>query len=141
MHGFCGILLLFFIKMRYFIPGMVMILIDIFYLTTFGKNIFVPMLEKIQREKVIFKLWPTILCYILLVFSLDYFIISQKRPLVDAFILGVCIYGVYETVNLATLKKWRSDAALIDTIWGGTLMTLTTYLTYKVTSTKIKLFP
>ena len=50
--------------------------------------------------------------------SLDYFIISRNKPVLDAFILGVCIYGVYETVNLATLKKWRVDAALIDTIWG-----------------------
>ena len=127
--------------MRYFIPGIILILIDIFYLATFGKNVFVPMLEKIQREKVIFRICPTILCYILIVFSLDYFIISQKRPLIDAFILGVCVYGVYETVNLATFKKWQVGAALIDTIWGGTLMTLTTFLTYKVTSSKIKLFP
>ena len=136
MHGFCGILLLFFIKMRYFIPGVIMILIDILYLSTVGKNIFIPMLNKIQREKVEFKLYAAILCYILLVFSLDYFIISRNKPVLDAFILGVCIYGVYETVNLATLKKWRVDAALIDTIWGGTLMTLTTYLTYKVKSLK-----
>ena len=94
------------------------------------------MLNKIQREKVEFKLYAAILCYILLVFSLDYFIISRNKPVLDAFILGVCIYGVYETVNLATLKKWRVDAALIDTIWGGTLMALTTYLTYKVKSLK-----
>lgn len=136
MHGFCGILLLFFIKMRYFIPGVIMILIDILYLSTVGKNIFVPMLNKIQKEKVEFKLYAAILCYILLVFSLDYFVISRNKPVLDAFILGVCIYGVYETVNLATLKKWRVDAALIDTIWGGTLMALTTYLTYKVKSLK-----
>lgn len=136
MHGFCGILLLFFIKMRYFIPGIIMILIDILYLSTVGKNIFIPMLNKIQREKVEFKLYAAILCYILLVFSLDYFIISRNKPVLDAFILGVCIYGVYETVNLATLKKWRVDAALIDTIWGGTLMALTTYLTYKVKALK-----
>ena len=136
MHGFCGILLLFFIKMRYFIPGIIMILIDILYLSTVGKNIFIPMLNKIQREKVEFKLYAAILCYILLVFSLDYVIISRNKPVLDAFILGVCIYGVYETVNLATLKKWRVDAALIDTIWGGTLMALTTYLTYKVKSLK-----
>ena len=68
MHGFCGILLLFFIKMRYFIPGIIMILIDILYLSTVGKNIFIPMLNKIQREKVEFKLYAAILCYILLVF-------------------------------------------------------------------------
>ena len=44
-----------------------MILIDILYLSTVGKNIFIPMLNKIQREKVEFKLYAAILCYILLV--------------------------------------------------------------------------
>ena len=86
MHGLCGLLLLFFIKMRYLIPGIIMILVDIVYLSTFGKNIFIPMLESIQREKVQFKWYAAILCYILLVFGLDYFIISQRRPLIDAFI-------------------------------------------------------
>tara|TARA_Y100001935_G_C17019890_1_gene367234 strand:- start:224 stop:637 length:414 start_codon:yes stop_codon:yes gene_type:complete len=136
MHGFCGVLLLFFLKMRYLIPGVIMILVDILYLSTFGKNIFVPMISSIQKEKVQFRWYAAILCYILLVFGLDYFIISQKRPLIDAFILGVCIYGVYETVNLATFKKWKPMPALIDTVWGGTLMALTTYLTYKVKSLK-----
>lgn len=126
----------YYINTRYITSGIIMVLIDIIYLSTFGKRIFIPMLTSIQREKVIFKIYPVILCYILLVFALDYFIISQKRPLQDAFILGVCIYGVYETVNLATLNKWRVDAALIDTIWGGTLMMLTTFFTYKLKGIK-----
>ena len=113
-----------------------MVLIDIFYLSTIGKRIFLPMLAKIQRENVKFKMLPAVLCYIILVFALDYFIISENKSLLDAFIFGFCIYGVYETVNLATLKKWRFDAALIDTIWGGTLMSATTYLTYKMNGIK-----
>ena len=51
MHGFCGLLLLFFIKMRYLIPGVIMILVDIVYLSTFGKNIFIPMINSIQKRK------------------------------------------------------------------------------------------
>ena len=128
MHGFCGVLLLFFLKMRYLIPGVIMILVDLLYLSTFGKNIFVPMISSIQKEKVQFRWYAAILCYILLVFGLDYFIISQKRPLIDAFVLGVCIYGVYETTNMAIFKDWDYKIGFIDMAWGGILYLITTYL-------------
>ena len=43
-----------------------MILVDIVYLSTFGKIFFIPMLEIINR-KVQFKWYAAILCYILIV--------------------------------------------------------------------------
>ena len=73
-----------------------------------------------------------ILCYTLLVFSLNYFIISRKKPLIDAFILGIVIYGVYETTTYAILEKWSPLAVILDTFWGGLLFTLTTYISYKI---------
>jgi len=66
------------------------------------------------------------------VFSLNYFIISRKKPLIDAFILGIVIYGVYETTNYAILQKWSLFAVILDTFWGGLLFTLTTYIAYKI---------
>jgi len=50
----------------------------------------------------------------------------------DAFLLGVFVYGVYETTSLALLRKWRPTTVLIDTLWGGILFALTTYLTYLI---------
>ena len=73
-----------------------------------------------------------ILCYVFLVFGLNYFIISRKKPLLDAFILGIVIYGVYETTTYALLENWSPLAVLIDTFWGGILFTLTTFIAYKI---------
>ena len=83
--------------------------------------------KQIQGEKIQFKIVGAILCYILLIYGINYFIIDQKKPLSDAFILGVVIYGVYETTTYAIFKNWTLGAVALDTLWGGILFTLTTY--------------
>ena len=65
---------------------------------------------------------------------MNYFILKQRRSVMDAFILGIVIYGVYETTTYALLKKWSIQTVMIDTLWGGILFGLTTYLTYKLRS-------
>ena len=76
------------------------------------------------------KIMPAILCYLLLIFALNYFILRTKRSVLDAFLLGVVIYGVFDTTNLAIFKKWDSKVALMDTLWGGVLFALTTFIIY-----------
>ena len=121
-----------FFNTNFVIIAAIMLLFDIVYLSTIGSKLFVPMLNKIQGEKMRFKMVPTIICYLLLVFVMNYFIISQNKKPSDAFILGVCIYGVYDTVNLATFNKWNPWGAVIDTFWGGILFYMTTLITYKI---------
>ena len=57
---------------------------------------------------------------------------DQKKSLPDAFLLGIVIYGVYETTSYALLDKWTLNAVLLDTLWGGILFTTTYFLTLKV---------
>jgi uncharacterized membrane protein len=64
------------------------------------------------------------------VFGIHYFIIREKKSLYDAFLLGFIIYAVYETTNLALIKKWSPVIAIIDTLWGGILFTATTFVMY-----------
>jgi len=73
-----------------------------------------------------------ILCYIFLVGLLYYFILSQKKSILDAFILGFAVYGVYETTNYSTITKWPLYLLFVDTLWGGILFALTTWAYYKI---------
>jgi len=66
------------------------------------------------------------LCYIFLVIGLNYFILEKKKSIWDAFLLGLVIYGVYETTNYAIFDKWQTMMVVIDTLWGGILFALTT---------------
>ena len=48
-----------------------------------------------------------------------------------AFLLGLVIYGVYEGTNYAIIDGWKPWAVALDTIWGGILFALTTWILYK----------
>jgi uncharacterized membrane protein len=69
-----------------------------------------------------------IICYIFLIFGINYFIIKPKRSIQDAFLLGLVIYGVFETTNITLFSKWSWLTVIIDTLWGGILFALTAYI-------------
>jgi uncharacterized membrane protein len=84
----------------------------------------------VQGSPVVFDIYAAILCYIALIFGIYYFIIREKKSILEAFLLGFIIYAVYETTTLAILKNWTYKTAIIDTLWGGVLFALTTFIVY-----------
>jgi uncharacterized membrane protein len=90
------------------------------------KNYFNKQVQAIQGTKIQFNLLAALICYIFLIYGLNYFIIKPKRSASDAFLLGLIIYGVYETTNWAIFTKWSPLSVIIDTLWGGILFALTT---------------
>ena len=115
----------------FIIIGLIMGILDYMYLSSIS-NMFKKMLYRIQSSNLSLKLVPTILCYIFLIFSILYFIIIKNGNIFDAFILGISIYAVYELTNYATIDSWSLELVLIDTIWGGILFSLTTFLHNKI---------
>lgn len=116
--------------------GLIFVLVDSVYLYS-TKDLTRKTVQAIQKDNLILQPIPTILCYIILVSSIYYFIILKQAPIQEAFLLGFFIYGVFETTNLAIFKKWSPILAMIDTIWGGVLFTITTLAYRKIQTTKI----
>jgi uncharacterized membrane protein len=88
--------------------------------------------KKIQGSPLVVRPLGAVLCYIFLVAELYYFILMNKRPVIDAFILGVCTYGVYNTTNYALLTDFPLRLVFTDTLWGGVLFAVTTWVYYKL---------
>tara|TARA_B100001778_G_C18306620_1_gene502313 strand:- start:131 stop:505 length:375 start_codon:yes stop_codon:yes gene_type:complete len=110
--------------------GILFIIVDAGFLYLMRNN-FKNMIKKIQNSPLTMKIFPTIACYFILISSLYYFVIYKKGTLLDAFLLGFFIYGVYETTNLAIFKDWNIYVFIIDLTWGGFLFLITTYLYQK----------
>jgi uncharacterized membrane protein len=110
------------------ISAIIFVSLDYIYLSTI-KNYFLNQIKKVQGSPVSVNFLAIVICYIFLIIGINYFIIKPKRSVQDAFLLGLVIYGVYETTNWALLKNWSVITVIIDTLWGGTLFALTTYLT------------
>ena len=87
--------------------------------------------KKIQNKPLSLKPLGAILCYIFMVFVLYYFILSQKKSVVDAFLLGLCIYGIYNTTSYAVLTDFPFSLVITDTLWGGILFASATFIYYK----------
>jgi len=113
-----------------FLSGIIMIVLDSIYLSNIGKKVFSPLIKNIQGTNLTINIYYAIFCYLFLVFGLNYFIISQNKSLIDAFLLGILIYGVFETTSGAIFKNWKLIPSIIDTLWGGILFLSVTYLTY-----------
>ena len=109
------------------ISAIVFVCIDFFYLN-FMKSYFDNQIKSIQGTKIQMNFLAVLICYIFLIFGLNYFIIKPKRSVSDAFLFGLVIYGVYETTNWALFSKWSPITVIMDTLWGGILFALTTYI-------------
>ena len=111
------------------ISSVIMLALDSVYLTAMSGQ-YGEQIVKVQRTVVNIKPAGVIACYLFLVFGLYYFILRENRPIVDAFFLGIVIYGVYDATTYAVLKQWSPYLAITDTLWGGVLLSVTTAITY-----------
>ena len=109
------------------LSAIVLICIDFVYLNVM-RGYLDNQLKSVQGSAVKFNYLGAALCYVFLIVGLNYFIIKPKRSVSDAFLLGIVIYGVYETTNYATFKNWSLLTVIIDTLWGGLLFAATTYI-------------
>jgi uncharacterized membrane protein len=114
------------------ISAIVLIILDSVYLNLTG-GYFKKQVMAVQGSPLQLNLVGAALCYVFLIFGLNYFIIKNKRSVKDAFLLGIVIYAVFELTNLAIFKNWHIMSVLIDTLWGGILFGLTTGIVYKLT--------
>ena len=109
------------------ISAIVLISIDFIYLNVI-KGYFGIQIQKVQGSKLEVNFLGAALCYIFLIVGINYFIIKPNKSINEAFLLGLIIYGVYETTTYALFKNWSIITVIIDTLWGGLLFASTTYI-------------
>ena len=107
------------------------LVLDSIYLSLIGGPLFDPMIKKIQSNKMKVNLYGASVVYILMIVVLYYFIIKEKKTPNEAFILGFCIYGIFDFTNYALFNDYELLPSVVDMVWGGILFYLTTYITYK----------
>jgi uncharacterized membrane protein len=122
--------------MDYIIPAFSMLALDSLYLSNIGGPLFAKMIKGIQKEDMKLNVFGAIGSYILLILVLYKFIILERKPLSDAFLLGFCVYGIFDFTNIAILKNYQLIPALVDMVWGGVLFYIVTWVTYKLLGVK-----
>jgi uncharacterized membrane protein len=113
------------------LSAIVMISLDFVYLNVM-KGYFANQVKNVQGSALKLNYFGAAICYIFLVAGLNYFIIKPRKSVSDAFLLGLVIYGVYETTNYALFSNWSIVSVIIDTLWGGLLFASTTFIVEKL---------
>ena len=111
----------------FLVSAIVFVVIDFIYLNL-ASSYFNNQIKMVQGSPIQFNLLGAVLCYIILILGINYFIIQPRKSIGDAFLLGTFVYGVYETTNYTLLKNWTLLTVFIDTLWGGVLFATTTYI-------------
>jgi uncharacterized membrane protein len=114
------------------ITAIALLVIDITFLSLVMSKYFNKQIVSVQGEKLQLNIPGAIICYIFLIVGIYYFIIRKEESLLNAFLLGFFVYGVYEYTSYSLLKKWNFRTTLIDTFWGGILFMLTAAVVYKI---------
>jgi uncharacterized membrane protein len=113
------------------LSAIVMISLDFVYLSVM-KSYFMNQVKNVQGSALKLNYFGAALCYVFLIAGINYFIIKPRKSVSDAFLLGLVIYGVYETTNYALFSNWSIVSVIIDTLWGGLLFASTAYVVEKL---------
>ena len=121
------------------VSGLIMIALDVSYLYFLGGSPFARMVESIQGSKFRLNIRGAVVSYSLMLCSLHYFVLSRARNKVsgvsvvrDAAVMGLVIYGVFDSTNMALFSKYKLGMAVADTLWGVFLMSVTASLTHAI---------
>lgn len=82
---------------------------------------------KMKPEAAIVAYMCMIICYPLIISKFS----TLKEQLITAATIGLVIYGTYGFTLAAIYDKYPMNLAIIETLWGTTLFTIATFLTYK----------
>ena len=109
----------------------VLMVLDAVFISS-NMKMFRRQIESVQHTDLSLNIYGAIPCYLIMIFGLYYFIIRERRSIMDAVLLGFFVFGVYDTTNFSTFKNWSLITVIIDTLWGGFLFGFTTYIVYLI---------
>ncbi|WP_068876225.1 MULTISPECIES: DUF2177 family protein [unclassified Phenylobacterium] len=106
----------------YFATALVVLALDIVWLTQFGPKVYFPTLEPVALPSA--RLPPAVVFYFAYILGILALAIwpTRDKPLLKTTVtggmLGALCYATYDLTNQATLKVWSTHITLIDITWG-----------------------
>jgi len=100
-----------------------LIVLDTIWIRGFLLEPFTAMIEKVQKQAMQVRSVGVVIAYLALLVLAVVFLPKTDNYL-EAFLLGFCIYAIYDGTNYATLSQWDASVAIADSVWGGILFLL-----------------
>ena len=110
------------------IASVTLLVLDILWLKVFMGPKYAQLIPKIQGSQIQLNAYSAMGAYVLMLVTLVNIVIKYKLSYLDTFILGFCLYGVYDLTCGAIFKNWDFQLALIDMVWGGLVYVMAIYV-------------
>ncbi len=105
--------------------SVVLLILDIIWISVIMGKHYSTLIRDIQGEDLQFKPLAAILCYIVLINGLYYFVIMRMKKELDilnvlslSIPFGITVYGVFDLTTASMIKKWDYLTAFADILWG-----------------------
>jgi uncharacterized membrane protein len=132
------------IYVKYLIVAVVLMVLDVAWILM-NLSVYSKAVLAVQKSPMRLRNEHAIIAYIIILFSIFYVAIpfttqniknidaiSVENKLLKSFMyggaVGFSIYGIYNFTSLAIYKDMDSSIGIMDTLWGTTLYTLTTFV-------------
>ena len=119
-----------------FVTYLVALAVDIPYLWArmdFHKAFF----ANVQKSPLTVRYFPAAIVYLLFAIALMYVAIRPAKSIGDAACVGAAVgavmYGFYDATNMATMRGWTWEMAILDTLWGAVAGTVVASATWYIT--------
>ncbi len=111
--------------------------IDLIWLGFVAKNIYAKYLGYLMAPKV--NWLAALVFYVIFIIGVLYFVIAPSlvdrdftQLVIRAMLFGFMTYATYDLTNLATVRDWPITITIIDLIWGTTLSTSVSVISYLI---------
>lgn len=125
-----------FIKV-FLIALIIFLILDFIWLGLVAKNLYQNEIGTLLKTK--FNFVAAFIFYTIFIIALTIFVIipainnnSLKEVILMGALFGLVTYATYDLTNFATLEGFTIKIVIIDLLWGTTLGTLTSTLTYLI---------
>lgn len=105
--------------------SIILLFIDIIYLTFLGGGPFMNMVSKIQNSEAKLNKVSAAFTYVMMIILMHQFVINKNFTNQKVFLLGFLTYGIFDFTNMAIFSNYDIFIAVQDTIWGGILFMIT----------------
>lgn len=119
----------------YGIALVVFMVIDLIWLGFIAKDIYSKYLGYLMSDKV--NWLAAVIFYLIFIGGILYFVLYPSlldqnitNLVIRAALFGFITYATYDLTNLATIKDWPIQITIIDLIWGTTLSTSVSVISY-----------
>jgi uncharacterized membrane protein len=118
------------------ILSLVLLVLDIIWITNIMQPRYSIIVQNLTGKDIQFRYLPAILAYIIMIFGIYYFAVKDKKSsydaLVDGCLLGLVMYGVYDTTLYAVFPIDDTNTAILDVVWGMFVCGITAYISHYI---------